>query len=105
MVVLVRRGPLAERLLARGLPAEAGSALRKGLTPALAAASPGNGRSGAEIGGAGRAPVGGLHGHAGLPLPPQRSTLPGTDSCKEGRCSLASKKAGWHACRASARQV
>ena len=35
VVVLVRRGPLAERLLARGLPAEAGSALRKGLVTAM----------------------------------------------------------------------
>lgn len=48
VVVLVRRGPLAERLLARGLPAEAGSALWKGLAPARAAASPG--RSGAPAG-------------------------------------------------------
>ena len=76
-----------------------------GLAPAGAAASHGNGRRGAEVGGAGRAPGGGLDGHAGLPLPPQRSTLPGTDSCKEGRCALASRKAGWHASRAGGRQV
>lgn len=99
VVVLVRRGPLAERLLARGLPAEAGSALWKGLAPARAAASPG------KVGGAGRAPVGGLHGHAGHPLPPQRSTLPGTDWCQEDRCSLASRKAGRHVSLAGGRQV
>ena len=99
VVVLVRRGPLAERLLARGLPAEAGSALRKGLAPARAAASPG------KVGGAGRAPVGGLHGHAGLLLPPQRSTLPGTDWWQEDRCSLASRKAGRHVSLAGGRQV
>lgn len=99
VVVLVRRGPLAERLLARGLPAEAGSALWKGLAPARAAASPG------KVGGAGRAPVGGLHGHVGLLLPPQRSTLPGTDWCQEDRCSLASRKAGRHVSLAGGRQV
>ena len=75
------------------------------MAPAGAAASHGNGRRGAEVGGAGRAPGGGLDGHAGLPLPPQRSTLAGTDSCKEGRCALASRKAGWHASRAGGRQV
>lgn len=49
--------------------------------------------------------MGGLHGHVGLLLPPQRSTLPGTDWCQEDRCSLASRKAGRHVSLAGGRQV
>ena len=87
---------MAERLLARGLPAEAGSALRRAWLRPGQRLPPGTGAG---------APVGGLHGHAGLPLPPQRSTLPGTDSWQEDRCSLARRKAGRHVSLAGGRQV
>ena len=104
--VVVSRGPLAERPLARGLPAERQGARQGGLGSGRGSGFPRERAPWeAEVGGAGRAPGGGLDGHAGLPLPPQRSTLAGTDSCKEGRCALASRKAGWHASRAGGRQV
>ena len=94
VVVVVRRGPLAERLPARGLPAEAREHAKSGLAPAWAAASPGNGRRWRR-GRARRPGACGWAARARRASAPSPAEHPSRDGLVQGRSVFAGQQKGW----------